>query len=70
MTRIGKKAITPKQKKVIILSSVRPARPTPSAAIAAGAATRRTSAIRAERAAIRASVRPRLTAGIYRTAAA
>jgi undecaprenyl-diphosphatase len=35
----AKKAITPKQKKVTILSSVGPARPTPFSAIAAGAKT-------------------------------
>src|SRR3954452_17313870 len=37
VTRSGKKTITPKQMKVTILSSVRPSRPTPSSARAAGA---------------------------------
>ena len=39
ITRATKKAITPKQKKVTVLSVVGPARPTPFSAIAAGAAT-------------------------------
>jgi len=39
MTRTAKKAITPKQKKVTVLSVVGPARPTPFSARAAGAAT-------------------------------
>src|SRR5680860_382468 len=39
MTRMAKKAITPKQKKVTVLSVVGPARPTPSSARAAGTAS-------------------------------
>src|SRR5215213_3908571 len=39
ITRKAKKAITPKQKKVTVLSVVGPARPTPFSARAAGAAT-------------------------------
>ena len=40
ITRTAKKTITPKQKKVTVLSVVGPARPTPFSASAAGAATR------------------------------
>lgn len=39
VTRIAKKAITPKQKKVTVLSVVGPASPTPLSASASGAAS-------------------------------
>src|SRR5262249_24746490 len=52
-TRIAKKAITPKQKKVTVLSSVGPARPTPLSAIAAGAARRDRAQIESRATAVR-----------------
>lgn len=53
MTRAAKKAITPKQKKVTVLSVVGPARPTPSSAIAAGARTIIRAQIETRNAAVR-----------------
>ncbi len=51
--RIAKKAITPKQKKVTVLSVVGPARPTPLSAIAPGASSNIVARIEASMAAAR-----------------
>jgi len=55
VTKAAKKAIVPKEKRVMNMSSTRPARPTPSPAIAAGASMRNAKAVRAEKAVAAAS---------------